>query len=159
MCLGPEIALVAQIIGTAAAVGGTAYSVVKGQEASAASQRAEALRKRQMQNEANQRRRAAIREFQLRRATAVSNISGATGSLEGSAYGGSIAASTSTLGTAIGEINQAESIGAGIFDANADYSQASASAQTGAALGNFGKDLFSSGPEIGRIGATIFNQR
>ena len=157
MCLGPEIALVAQVIGAAATVGGTAYGAVQTSQASAASKKAEQLRKRQMELELSQKRRAAIRQFQQQRANAAANIQGATGSLEGSAFGGAVGGYTSTLGTQLGEYSQAGAIGSGIFDANAAYSEASAGASFGSAVSSFGKDLFQSGPAIGRIGATLFN--
>jgi hypothetical protein len=157
MCLGPEIALVAQIIGTVAAVGGTALSVHSAQQQAEASEKAEKLRRKQMDLEIAQRRRTEIRKFQLNRATAASNIQGATGSLEGSAFPGAVSGYTSTLGTQLGEISQSASIGAGIFDANAQASAASAGVQTGQGLTSFGKDLFSSGPQIGRIGATLLS--
>lgn len=157
MCLGPEIVLAVQAIAAVAAVGGTAYSVVKGEEASAASKKAEALRKQQMQLEEMQKRRKTIRDFQLKRATSLSNISGQTGTLDNSATGGSLSALSSGVGSALGELSQAGAIGEGMFDANAAYSEATASAQTGAAIGSFGKDLFQSAPAIGRIGSTLFN--
>lgn len=157
MCLGPEIALVASIVGGASAVAGTAYSFVKGQEQAKASKRAEALRRRQMQMEVSQRKREEIRKFQLNRATAASNIQGATGSLEGSAFPGAVSGYTSTLGTQLGDISTSASIGEGLFSANAAYSAASAGVQTGQGISSFGKDLFSSSQEIGRVGATIFN--
>lgn len=154
MCLGPEIALVAQTVAAVAATAGTGYSIVQGQEAASASKKAEALRKQQLQLEATQKRRAAIRDFQLKRATSISNIQGATGNLEGSAYGGATSALSAGVGTNLGEIGQAETTGLGIFDANAAYSQASANAQAGSQIAQFGKDLFASGPAIGRLGAT-----
>lgn len=157
MCVGPEIALVAQLVAATAAVGGTAYSVVQGQKASAASQRAEGLRQQQMRNEFIQKQRAAIRQSQLSRATSIANISGQTGTLQNSAYGGATSANSAQLGTQLGELGQAFSIGSDMFAANAEYSQASANAQTGQAVSNFGKDLFASGPAIGRVGSTLFS--
>lgn len=157
MCLGPEIALFAQIIGGAAAIGGTAVSYIGSQKQAAASKRAEQLRRQQMRNEAMARQRESIRKFQLNRATAASNIQGATGSLEGSAFPGAISGYTSTLGTQLGEISTATAIGEGIFDANADASAGAALSNTGSGIASFGKSIFASGDEIGRIGATLFN--
>lgn len=157
MCLGPEILFAVQAIAAVATTAGTAYSVVKGQEASAASKRAEGLRKQQMQLEQMQKQRKAIRDFQLKRATSLSNISGQTGTLSNSAYGGATSGLSAGLGSSLGELSQAGAIGEGMFEANAAYSEATASQQTGAAIGSFGKDLFNSAPAISRIGSTLFN--
>lgn len=157
MCLGPEIALVASLVGAATTAVGTYSSIQQGKKASKASQRAEALRAQQMRLEQMQKRRQAIRDFQQRRAVAMSNISGQTGSLEGSAAGGVSSAYSASLGTNIGELSQAGAIGEGIFAANAAYSEASAGAQTGSAIAGFGKDLFAAAQPIGRIGSTLFN--
>ncbi len=157
MCLGPEIALVAQLVAATAAVGGTAYSVVKGQEASEASKKAEALRRQQMLLEQQQKQRAAIRKFQLARSTSLANISGQTGTVQNSGAYGAESAYSATLGTQLGDIYQAGAIGEGLFDANAEYSNASASAQAGSQIASFGKDLFASAPAIGRIGSTLLN--
>lgn len=158
MCLGPEIALVAQIIGATAAAGGTAISVVGAQQQAEASEKAEKERQKQMRLQALQQRREAIRKFQLARATTLSNVSGATGSLQGSAAPGAISGYTSNLGTELGEIGQAEEIGQNIFQANADYASASSTVAAGQGISSFGKQLFGSGPAIGRIGSTLFNR-
>ncbi len=158
MCLGPEIALVASIIGGASAVAGTAYSMVQGQKAAAASKRAERLREQQMRMESRRKQIEAIRKMQINRAASISNIQGGTGTLENSAYGGATSALSSNLGAQLGEISQATEIGSQMFAANAAYSQASANAQTGEGLASFGKSLFGSSQEIGRIGASIFDK-
>lgn len=158
MCLGPEIVAALQVVGTITAAAGTGYSVVQGQQAADASKKAEAARKKQVALELQQKQREAIRRYQAQRAAAVSNITGATGSLEGSAYGGSTSALVSTLGTSLGELNQANSISNDIFSANADYSQFYANAQAGGQFAQLGKDIFGSAPQIGRIGSTLFNQ-
>lgn len=157
MCLGPEIALIANIAAGAAAVGGTAYAIHSGQQGAKASKKAEGLRQKQLALESNRERRQAIRQFQLARATGLSNITGATGSVlgGGSAYGG-LGGMTSTLGTQLNTFDQALDIGQGIFSANAAYSQASANQQTGEGIANFGKSVFGNSEAIGRIGATLF---
>ena len=158
MCLGPEIALIASIAGGVSAVAGTGYSIIQGQQAASASKRAERLRAQQLRLESNRRRREAIREFQLKRSTALSNITGATGSTlgGGSAIGG-LGGFASNLGTQINTIDQATGIGEGIFAANAAYSQASANSQAGSGLASFGQSLFNNSQAIGRIGATLFS--
>lgn len=157
MCLGPELVLIAQVAAATAAVGGTAYSVSKQQDASAASKKAEGLRKQQMQLEQMQKRREAIRKFQLNRATSLSNISGQTGTLDNSAAGGATSALSSSIGTNLGDLDTASGIGAGMFDANAEISEAQSGAQFGSGVAGFGKDLFAAAPAIGRIGSTLFN--
>lgn len=156
MCLGPEIVAALQVVGTIAATAGTGYSIVQGQEAADASKKAEQARKKQVALELQQKQRESIRKYQLQRAAAVSNISGATGSLEGSAYGGATSALSATLGTSLGELGQANAISNDIFTANAQYSQASANATAGGQFASFGKDLFGSADKIGRIGSTLF---
>lgn len=158
MAAAPAIALAAQVIGTVAAVGGTAYAIQQGQQASSASRRAERLRGQQLRLESQRKRRESIRQFQLQRATALSNIAGATGSAlgGGSAVGG-LGGFTSNLGTQLNTIDQATGIGEGIFSANAAYSTASANAQTGSGIADFGKSLFGNSEAIGRIGSTLFN--
>lgn len=155
----PSIALITSIIGAGAAVGGTIYSVQQGQKTAQASRRAERLRKKQLALESARRRREAIRQFQLNRATSLSNLTGGTGSVlgGGSAYGG-LGGLTSTLGTQLNTLDQANEIGAGIFDANAAYSTAQAGVQTGQGLSSFGQSLFNNSPAIGRIGSTLFNR-
>lgn len=152
------IALAASILGGVAAVGGTAYSIVQGQKAASASKRAERLRQRQLQLESNRRRREAIRQFQLNRATSLSNLTGSLGSVlgGGSAYGG-LGGLTSTLGTQLNTLDQATDIGQGLFSANAAYSQASANSQAGSGIASFGSSIFQNSQAIGRIGATLFN--
>lgn len=156
MCLGPEIVFALQVIGAVTATAGTAYSAVQGQKAANASKRAEALRKQQMQMEEMQKRRQAIRDFQAKRALAVSNISGATGTLDNSAYGGATSALSADFGFNLGSLQQASNIGEGMFQANSAYSEASANAQAGQQIAGFGKDIFQSAPAAGRIGATVF---
>ena len=156
MCLGPEILAIIGAVTTVTAAAGTGYSVYQGQQAAAASKKAEQLRKRQFQLQQLNDRRKAIRDYQLRRATSVSNIQGATGSLDNSATGGALSALSSTLGTQLGELQQSSNIGNALFNANADYAQASANAQAGAQVAGFGKEVFGSRDEIGRIGATLF---
>jgi hypothetical protein len=155
MCLGPDIMLVASIIGGVASAGGAVMGAVAAKEQSKASKKSEALRRQQMRMEYLQKQRQAIRTAQLARATAATNIGGQTGTLGNSAFGGASSAFSASLGTQLGELGQANAIGEGMFDANAAYSEAQGQAATGAAIGQFGKDLFSSAPAIGRIGATL----
>ena len=73
----------------------------------------------------------------------------------GSAIGG-LGGLTSSLGTQLGEIGQAERIGSGIFQANSDYAQATAIGGIGQSASQFGSQLFNNAPAIGRIGSTLF---
>lgn len=157
MCLGPELALAAQVVGTIATGAGAAYQVSAQADASKASKRAEALRKQQMQMEQQQKQRESIRKYQMARATSLSNISGQTGTLDNSAAGGATSAYSASLGTQTGELAQAGRIGEGMFEANADMSEAAGRSAIGGAIGSFGKDLFQAGPAIGRIGSTLWN--
>lgn len=157
MCFGPEIAFAIQAIAATTAVAGTAYGIAEGQQAADASKRAEELRKKQLRLKQQEQQRQAIRESQLARANSASNIVGQTGTLEGSIFANVASANSAALGTNLGGINAAANIGLGIFDANAAYAQASANASAGQNIAAFGKDLFNSGPAIGRIGSTLFN--
>lgn len=109
-----------------------------------------------MRMESRRKQIEAIRKMQIQRASSISNIQGSTGSLEGSAYGGATSALSANLGSQLGEIGAATSISSQMFAANADYSQASANMQTAQGIASFGKSIFDSSPEIGRIGSTLF---
>lgn len=148
-----------QAIGAATAAAGTAYGVTQSQSAAEASKKAERVRQEQMRMNVAQEQRKRIREFQLARAQSASNISSSTGTLENSAFGGSSSAYSASIGTNLGELATSERLGNDMFAANASYAQSSANAQAGSQVGSFGKDLFSSGPELSRIGATLFGSK
>lgn len=160
MCIGVEIALAAQIAGGIAGTVGTGVGVYSAHQQGQASKKAERLRAQQLRLKSQSERRAAIRQFQLQRATSLSNIVGGAGSAfgGGSAIGG-LGGYTSTLGTQLGELSQSTEIGEGIFGANAEYAQAGAIGQIGSGLGQFGNSLFNNSEAIGRIGSTLFNEK
>jgi len=143
-------------IAAVATIAGTGYSIYSGQQAASASKKAERARQQQFRLQQEADRRKAIRDFQLRRATTLSNIQGATGTVENSAAGGALSAYSSTIGTQLGEFARSGEIGDNLFSANADYSQASANAQAGQQIAGLGKDLFGSQPTITNVGQSLF---
>lgn len=151
------LALFSNVLGGLLTAGGIATSIIGGVRASSASRRAEKLREQQLRLESTRRRREAIRQFQLQRATALSNITGATGSVlgGGSAIGG-LGGLTSNLSTQLNTISQAEDIGTGIFKANADYASAQGLQSIGGGMQSFGGQLFQNSQAIGRIGSTLY---
>lgn len=147
-------------IAMAITAAGTAYSTYNSIQASEASQRAESLRKEQMKLEAERNRRKTIREAMAARAVALSNITQAGGSDQGSsATGGAFGQISNSLGNNINDLSQSVRIGAGIFDANAAQSEAQGQMAIGQAISSMGKDIFAAGPKINAIGETLFGRQ
>jgi hypothetical protein len=149
--------MAAAAVTAVASVAGS-YLQYKGQQQqTAALQKAERLRERQMNLQAQRERRDAIRQAMAARATAL-----ATATTQGASSAGS-----SALGGAYGQIqgeanrqtlaiNQNQQIGKGIFAANRAYSQGtlmsgfgSMVANTGAAIGTFMESAAKSMPKGG----------
>lgn len=142
----------------AATAVGTVTQVSAANAASKASQRAEALREKQMNLESNRQRRQIVRNMIRARsqALATTTAQGATGSsAQGGAYG--------QIGQQTGEnlvgVNQGQEIGAGIFQANRDIAGAEALAAFGGGVSSFGGALFSNAEGIGRIGSFLTSPR
>lgn len=114
-------------IGTIGALGSTGMQLYYGQQAAAASQEAEMLRKQQMELEANRARRQAIRDSMMAYYTGINNeaSSGATVGNDTSTYGGLLGQTSGNLAYNINAIDQNERIGGALFDVNASRANAS----------------------------------
>lgn len=140
-----------------------------------AQQRAEDLRRQQMRLEAMRARRAAFRERQVARATALSRGVGAglggMAGLTSSSTEGAFAQIATQSSNTIGGINSNQAIGEGIFDANAAATQAGVmsnyfgsqmqkagagidAAKTQQALG---KSIFESSQTFANVGTSLFS--
>jgi hypothetical protein len=132
-------------------------------EMAQASQEAEKLRQQQAALISSRERRDAIRQAQAAKATGLNSIAGATGEvnpLVSSAYGGLTGQTTGNLAYQTSAINQNESIGQGIFAANAASSQAQGNAAfykgTGALFAQLADPATAAAG--GRLGKTIFDR-
>lgn len=132
---------------TAVGVGVSAYSAVKSAEAS---EDAEAARKQQMNLDAARRRRQAIREAQISRATAVSNAA-AQGASEGSAVQGGVAAISGNAAESIVNTNQNVILGNAIYDANGRRAQAESVGAIGGGLQQFGSMITQNADKIKKL--------
>jgi hypothetical protein len=133
------------------------------QEYSAASQRAESLRRTQMELDAARKRRDIIRQTIVARSTATSNAN-YSGSLYGSGLQGGLSQISQEGNSQLVSLGQNLAIGRGIFDANADASAAQyagniaqSNAQSANSMFNLGIGLMQNAGTIGRVGGSIVN--
>lgn len=154
--MGLEVAIAGIGLGLGA-VG--AYQQYQGQQAATtASVRSENLRKRQMNLEAERQRRQAIRESIIARGTATSNAA-TQGASESSGLAGGQAQTTAQAATSITSINQSETIGNSIFDANADLARAQGQIAMGQGFGDAGNKILNNIPAITRVGGFVTRQQ
>lgn len=129
-------------------------------EATAASQRAEALRAEQMRLEGIRKQRELIRQTQVARATALSRSvnqgAGASETAASSSLFGAFGQIQGAYGRASNAEFQNQTIGAGIFQANADLAAAQGSIATYEGLGKLGTTLTMQSDTIGKIGGSLF---
>lgn len=146
----------AAVTAVASIAGG--YLQYKGQkEQTAALQRAERLRERQMNLQAQRERRDAIRQAMAARATALATATTQGASAAGSsALGGAYGQIQGEAGRQVLAVNQNQEIGKGIFKANRAYSQGTLTsgmgsfvANTGAAVSTFMESAAKSMPKGG----------
>lgn len=125
------------------------------QETLAASKKAENAREQQTQLDADRRRRAAVRESVLARATSMS-----VGTNQGAGGSSSLAGVTGSA-TGMGFENQqgsvsAEILGGRVFDANREYAMAAARGEAGSSFGrglaSLGGALVSNAGTINKLG-------
>lgn len=156
---------IAGIIGTAvslagAVIGYSAQQKMINQQA-AASKKAENSREQQMQLDASHRRRQAVRESIIARATALS-IGTSQGAGEGSGVAGAMGNAISMGVENVKTTNATEILGSRVFDANREYFEATRKGQAGMALGqglqSLGGALVSNAGTIQQIG-TYFGNR
>lgn len=154
--MGLEVAIAAVGVGLA---GYGAYQQFQGQKAAtAASVNAENLRKKQMNLEAERQRRQAIREGVVSRGQAVNNAAN-QGAEQSSALQGGVAQTTAQAATNITSINQSETIGNAIFDANADLAKAQGQIAMGQSFGDAGNKILNNIPAITRVGGFVTRQQ
>jgi len=144
-------------VGLAASVAGTATAVVGQQKAAGASRRAEKLRSQQMSLEASRKRREQIRQMLISQGLISNNAANAgVGQQSSGVISGSQAVASNTAFNATG-VDQSESIGAGIFDANADIASAGATTSLGQGISSFGSNLTANSKAGGRVVDSLFS--
>lgn len=151
------ISAVAGGLGLAASAYGT-YSQYRSSRAQAsASRRAEALRRQQAQLELNNQYLNTLRQAQAARATNLVRGTAQLGS--GAAFGSALANSNSSVESALGYqqdvSGQAGSIGFGIFNANAAYSDAATRGSIASGISNLGQFTLGNLGAIERVGSFI----
>lgn len=141
-------------IGLGIAAVGAAQQYSAGQDAAKASEKAEDLRRKQMNLDAARRRRQVIRDMVVARAT--SRASAASQGVQGgdSAVIGGQQQAVSTAAMNTLAINQSQSIGTGIFSANAEYANAQGREALGQSISGFGMNVAKNSATISRVGAS-----
>lgn len=144
-------------VGIAASVAGTAVSYMGQRSAVKASERAEAIRKRQMDLEAQRERRSAVRQSILARAQTLT-AGTQMGAGAGSGVAGGLGSLSSQLAGNIRNINQGQQLGTQMFGANADMARGQGMASMGAGISSLGGTLVNNAGTFGRVG-TYMTQR
>lgn len=144
--------------GGLAASGYGAYSQYSaGKKQASASRRAEALRKQQAQLELNNKYITTLRESQVARANNLVRGTAQLGS--GAQFGSALANTSSSVESALGYqqdvTGQAGSIGFGIFDANAAYSEAGSEKSIASGISNLGAATLGNLGAVERVGSYI----
>lgn len=121
---------------------GTAVSFMGAQKQAEGAERAEAIRKRQMDLQAQRDRRASLRQSIIARAQASSNAT-AQGADQGSGLAGGLGAISSQNAQNTQGINQGQQLGSQMFQAQKTISKGQTMQSIGGAIQGFG-DFFSS---------------
>ena len=144
-------------IETIAAIGlgisaiGTAVGVYSGFQQAEAQKRAENLRERQMNLDAQRRKRETLREAIVARSQALATGT-AQGAQSGSALAGGMAQITGRANLSNRDTRQNQQIGAGIFQANRDAASAQTLGYLGQGLTSFGGMMMNNAGTISRVG-------
>ena len=141
-------------VGLAVAAAGAGVSYYGTQQQAKASEKAEELRKKQVNLESYRRRRQILREMIVNQATARSNaaVQGVAGG--DSAIQGAQAQQTSSAAMNINAVNQSQSISSGIFDANKAYAAGQVTSAWGGNIQSVGGAMFQNSEKIARVGAS-----
>lgn len=141
-------------IGLAIGAGGAFLNFQADKKAAKESKKAEKLREQQMNLDAMRKRREVIRQMIVAKATGASNaaVQGVSGG--DSAVVGGQAQAVATAARNTSAINQSQSIGQGIFDANAGIAAAQRTGAWGQAFQSVGGGLIENSETISRVGAT-----
>mgnify|MGYP003393539088 CR=1 FL=1 len=158
MCTGVEIALAFQAIGTTTAVAGTGAAVYGATVQSAASQKAEEARKRQMELDNLRKQREVARNTQLNRAKATSNAV-AQGAGDSTGVEGGYGQIQQTGGEDLNYLTQSLDIGRDLFNANAQSAYGQGISAVGNGVNNLGLSLIKASPTIGVVGADLFGDK
>lgn len=143
-------------LGTLAGVGGTIAQMQGASEAAKGAERAEALRKAQMDLEATRSRRQIIRQAALARSTALSNTT-SQGAAQGSGLQGGLGQIQNEAGGAAVASNQNQILGTEMFSANRQISRGQTTSSIGQGVSSLGGALVKNQQEIGRLGAYLFS--
>ena len=133
---------IAATLSAVAGLAGTAVSAVGAIQQAKGAKRAEAIRKKQMDLEADRNRRASIRQAIIARATASSNAN-AQGAGEGSGLAGGLSGISNQNAQNQQGINQGQQLGTQMFGAQRQISSGQTLGSIGGAIQGFG-DFFSS---------------
>lgn len=152
------LTLIGSLVGIGTSVGGQIYNTKKSQEVAKVSRRQEDIRQKQMQMEALQKRRQIIRNSQLAKATAASNLASQGVSIGSSAYSVLDNITAQSL-IQQGDLQRNLNDGEEMFSLNAQASEAGAQQTLGANVAGFGKNIFASSEAIGRVGSTLLNNK
>ena len=148
--IAPAVIAAIGLAVSAVGVGVSVYGQMKQQEAA---EKAEALRKKQMELEAARRRREIAREAMRARAEslAAATAQGAA-SAGSSALGGAYGQIAGRAGLSMQAVNQNQQIGAGIFDANRELATGETWTAFGNSATNFGGQIMANAEEIHNTG-------
>ena len=148
------VSLIGTVLGLVGTFVSASAAITQAEETRKASIAAENARRQQMQLDANRRRRAAVRESLVARATALS-VSTNQGA-QGSGPQGAMAQATATGNQNVQTAGAAETLGNRVFDANIAYANAVAKGQKAMAFGSLissiGGALTSSAGTLGSLG-------
>lgn len=140
--------------GLGASLYGTYAQYKAGQAQAAASKRAEGLRKQQMalalQNSALNSQRKYQQDYSTNLVRGTAQLG--TGAAFGSALSNSSSSVESALGYQLDTTGQAGSIGYGIFDANAQYSDAARQGSIASGISSLGTGILGNAAAIERVG-------
>lgn len=138
------------VVGLGISAAGTVAGVSGQMQQARASKKAEALRQRQMNLDAQRQKRDLIRRAAVATATteAAATAQGASG---GSALQGALGQIGGSTGRAVTAVNQNQEIGNGIFEANKDYAAGGGLASLGSGISTLGGALVSNAGVFGKI--------
>jgi hypothetical protein len=133
---------------------GTGVQVASSIEASQASQRAEQLRKQQMQLDIARKKREAIRQAQFATARGQAAAVSQGASLSDSSVIGASSTAKSAGSENLVALTQNEALGSQMFDANAKMSEANGIGAIGSGMSSWGSSLVNNAGTISRIGSS-----
>lgn len=149
MAVFSALAGVVGAVSAVAGIAGTVVSYMGAKKQAKAQEKAEELRKLQLNVESTRARRQAVRESIVARSQAMSNAT-AQGAEGGSGIQGGMAQISGQAASNIQGVNQGQTIGLQMFDANKEASRGASMQATGQAITGFGSWLSSSYEQFSR---------